>query len=236
MSGVRSDIGLYARVPEWLLYSGVSANSIRLFAILDRHDGEGGAYPSRAVISKYMGDVSIRTVDRSLKELEDLGAVSVDPGSNDEEQQSSNLYHLHFRSQVSPALPTSVAVGATPESPRGRHQSRPNQSPLTKAPLTNSEEQVLPRGRARRNTEITEELRASLRSQFPDVNEYREYERATTWPGYSAKVDKARFYKNWIWRAAGNDRKGNNNGAHITRRRSERDDSWKDGIPNLISD
>jgi DNA-binding Lrp family transcriptional regulator len=74
-TGVRSDTGPFAIVPEWLLDAGVSGNAVKLYAILARYaDTVGKATPKRRTLATRMG-VSVDTVDRVLRELEMSGAI-----------------------------------------------------------------------------------------------------------------------------------------------------------------
>lgn len=73
---VRSDTGPFAVVPEWLVYSSASDRAVRLFAILARHDGPGGAFPGRRRLQEILA-CSERTLDRAVDELEALGALVV---------------------------------------------------------------------------------------------------------------------------------------------------------------
>lgn len=95
---VRSDIGRYAIVPEWLLATDISANAIRLFAVLAAKyaDRDGVAYPSRRRLREDMGGVSLDTVDRSVSELVKIGAITVESRRSEDGDPASNLYTLHF--------------------------------------------------------------------------------------------------------------------------------------------
>lgn len=95
---VRSDIGRYAMVPEWLLATDVSANAIRLFAVLAAKyaDREGLAYPSRRRLREDMGNVSLDTIDRAVADLVRIQALTVEPRRSDDGDPTSNLYTIHF--------------------------------------------------------------------------------------------------------------------------------------------
>jgi hypothetical protein len=95
---VRSDIGRYGIVPEWLLATDVSANAIRLFAVLAAKyaDREGLAYPSRRRLREDMGGVSLDTIDRGVADLVRIGALSVEARRSDDGDPTSNLYTVHF--------------------------------------------------------------------------------------------------------------------------------------------
>ena len=64
---VKSDIGPYSLVPEWLLDGGVSARAVCLYALLGRFaDREGESWPSRAKLASRLR-CSTDTVDRLTK-------------------------------------------------------------------------------------------------------------------------------------------------------------------------
>lgn len=95
---MKSDIGRYAIIPEWLLDAGVSANAVRLFATIaakyaDRQTGE--ATPSRSALGECLG-VSADTVDRAIKELVGAGALHVQARYDDVGDRTSNCYVLTF--------------------------------------------------------------------------------------------------------------------------------------------
>ena len=95
---MKSDIGRYAIIPEWLLDAGVSSTAIRLFATLaakfaDRDSDE--ATPSRATLASALGGCSTDTIDRATRELIAIGAIAVEQrfiGS----EPTSNRYMLFF--------------------------------------------------------------------------------------------------------------------------------------------
>lgn len=97
-SAMKSDIGRYGIIPEWLLDSGVSATAIRLFAVLTVKyaDREGVAYPGRKRLATDMGDISVDTIDRAVRELRDAGALEVEHRTGADGALTSNLYHIRF--------------------------------------------------------------------------------------------------------------------------------------------
>lgn len=83
----------FALVPEWLLDAPVSAQAIRLYAVLGTYaDTQGRSFPSRKTLAKRMQVKSRDTVDRALKELTDLGAVTVTSRMDEAGDQTSNEY------------------------------------------------------------------------------------------------------------------------------------------------
>lgn len=109
---VKSDVGRFAIVPEWLLDSGVSAQAIRLFAILaakyaDRATDE--AHPSRRTMGRDLG-ASPATVDRVLRELVDAGALEMERRTAPTAGKIPSLLTLHFGRPGS----SLVRVGGSP--------------------------------------------------------------------------------------------------------------------------
>lgn len=69
----------FAIVPEWLLDADVSDTAIRLYAVLLRHGQSTGArMPSRATLARRLRKKFVDTIDRAMRELVSVGAVSVE--------------------------------------------------------------------------------------------------------------------------------------------------------------
>lgn len=88
----------FAVLPEWVLYSDVSAQAVRLYAVLARKaDNESGeSYYSRRKLAAFLGAKDARVVDKAVAELESIGAVSVIRGRiSDDGDPTSNLYRIH---------------------------------------------------------------------------------------------------------------------------------------------
>jgi len=97
MATITSDIGRFGITPEWLLDSGVSDRAIRLFATLaakyaDRDTGK--SFPSRATLANDLG-CSTDSIDRAMKELTGVGAVTVNHRKADKEWLTS-VYLLAY--------------------------------------------------------------------------------------------------------------------------------------------
>lgn len=94
MTEIRSD-NYFAIVPEWIIDSDVSANAVRLYALLNRYaNSRGQAFPTRATLAKRMG-VSTDTVDRAKQELVEIGALTIQRRTSDAGDPTSNLYTIH---------------------------------------------------------------------------------------------------------------------------------------------
>lgn len=86
----------FALLPEWLLDADVSAQAIRLYAVLARYaDRAGNAFPSRKALADRLQVRDKKTVDRALKELVDAQAVTVHGRVDEAGDQTSNHYVVH---------------------------------------------------------------------------------------------------------------------------------------------
>lgn len=89
----------YAIVPEWVIDLPISAQAVRLYAVLNRYADKdnGTCFPSISTLAKRM-HTSNSTVKRALSELKDCGAVlceaRFDASTN---EQTSNLYTVMRR-------------------------------------------------------------------------------------------------------------------------------------------
>jgi len=84
----------FSQIPHWVLYSEISPQAIRLYAILYHYANREShvGWPSRESLAKDLQVKSARTVDSCIDELEVLGAVKVDKRFNDKGWQTSNYY------------------------------------------------------------------------------------------------------------------------------------------------
>lgn len=85
----------FAAVPEWLLlHPDLQAIDIQVFAVLDRYaQGTKRAWPSVQTLAERLQVVD-RTIQRSLRRLEQAGAVSKQMKFDEAGRQSSNTYLL----------------------------------------------------------------------------------------------------------------------------------------------
>lgn len=83
----------FAIVPEWVLELPVSANAIRVYCVLRRFaDNKTGAcFPSRKTLAM-RSRLSVSTLDRALKELDESGAIEVKVRRSEAGDYTSNLY------------------------------------------------------------------------------------------------------------------------------------------------
>jgi len=86
----------FSIVPEWLTESKVSDNAFRIYATLCRFadKDDGSCYPSIKTIANKCGK-SPSSVKRGIKELKDLGIVTVEARYINKEQ-TSNLYTIIY--------------------------------------------------------------------------------------------------------------------------------------------
>jgi hypothetical protein len=92
----------FAIVPEWLLDADVSDAAIRLYAVLLRYGQSSGArMPGRATLARRLRKKSVDTIDRAMRELVTIGAVTVEH-RYDGPQRLTNRYHLHARRPNTP--------------------------------------------------------------------------------------------------------------------------------------
>lgn len=69
--------GYFAIIPEWVVYAEVSDRAFRLYAVLRRHaNNRLMSRPSRAKLAERLR-TSIKSIDRALRELEAVGAVTI---------------------------------------------------------------------------------------------------------------------------------------------------------------
>lgn len=113
---IRADIR-FSIIPDWLIVSPVSDRAVRVYAVLAGFaDNETlTAFPSRGLIAKRI-NTSVKSVDRALRELLDIGAIESEKRIKDGVYQSS-LYTIKrggVGTPVSPGRDTTDARVGTP--------------------------------------------------------------------------------------------------------------------------
>jgi hypothetical protein len=84
----------YCIVYEWILYSGVTGEAIKLYGALQRFsNSENAAWPSMATLAERVG-MCERSVRRYLAELVEIDAVRVENRSRANGSTTSSIYHL----------------------------------------------------------------------------------------------------------------------------------------------
>ena len=110
MSDIRAD-EYFAIVPEWVILADVSANAVRLYALLNRFANSAGrAWPSRRTLAEMLR-TSMATIDRAKDELVSAGALTVEHRTNPAGDPSSNLYTIHTRPHGKPSPSSPMTKG-----------------------------------------------------------------------------------------------------------------------------
>lgn len=105
----------HARIPEWILLSGISDKAVRLYCMLSRYaDSEGKAFPGKKALMEKLS-CSRTTIDNAFKELVRSAAIVVEPRWRDDGSRSTNQYILNWVQEH----PTSPSDRRVP-SPGGR--------------------------------------------------------------------------------------------------------------------
>lgn len=80
-------------IPEWILYSEISPQAVRLYGVLRRYaDRDGACFPSRKRLANDLRVESTKPVDKAIKELEAIGAITVEHRYTEQGDLQSNLY------------------------------------------------------------------------------------------------------------------------------------------------
>jgi ribosomal protein S10 len=109
--GEISSSDYFAIVPEYVLFSSVSPNAVRLFAVLNRYANKRGqAWPSRKTLAQLI-DVSVATIDRAKDELVELGALTVENRQGPNGDPTTNIYTLVMSSPMRKGTPTREGTG-----------------------------------------------------------------------------------------------------------------------------
>lgn len=138
-NGVRSDLGPFAIVPEWILDADVSDRALRLYAVLGRYANENRqSFPSRRTLAARLR-CSVKTVDRTLSELEQAGALTVERRRDEEGDNATNLYTLRF---APPGVIDDAPGRVTDDAPGGDTDDAQNESQVEREP--DEREQTLP--------------------------------------------------------------------------------------------
>ena len=120
-STFKSDIGPFSILPEWVLDAEISHAAVRLYALLARYtNSDQAAWPSRATLATRLR-TSKDTVDRLIKELVCVQALSVEHRKDTTKDGNlvnrSNLYTLRLSepgvaAQTRPPSRTVAATGS----------------------------------------------------------------------------------------------------------------------------
>lgn len=126
----------FTMVPLSVLFSDLSAQAVRLYAVLDHHSGrKASAWPSRATLAEEMACTE-KTVDRAVRDLVDHGLLVVERQAG---VRGVNRYRLQMRARKQPSTtsgksPLAVDKNATLTSGKNDTQTRRSeQEPLASA-------------------------------------------------------------------------------------------------------
>jgi len=130
----------FAIIPESILYSDISDKALRLYCVLRRYadKGSGESHPSRRTLAEKT-KCSVDTVDRAIRELQDIGALVVEHRFIDSEdglkkENTSNNYIVKSSIAVAATVPiggrTHAARGGRNDAARVAAPTRPKQEPL----------------------------------------------------------------------------------------------------------
>lgn len=85
----------FAAVPEWVIDAPITDTALRLYCVLLRYGNTTGhRMPSRATLAARLHKKSTDTIDRALRELEQLGALAVEHRATGTGRALTNRYHL----------------------------------------------------------------------------------------------------------------------------------------------
>lgn len=195
----------FSIIPHWLLATNVSNTGLRLYAVLAKFaDAETGqAFPGRTRLSKEL-DCSLKTVDRAVAELIELGAIRKVQRVKDGYYQSS-LYTVVRIDPASRVTPPRDIDDATP-----RHERRDPVSSVTHRTITTEQEPKnknhLTKAKPKNADEYepSEAIRADFETRYPglrldvELEKFRDHHMAA---GSSFK-DWDRAMRKWLRQAS----------------------------------
>jgi len=83
----------FAIIPEWVLYADISPQAVRLYGVLRRYaDRDGSCFPSRKRLASDLRMESTKPVDKALKELVSISAITIEHRHTEQGDLQSNLY------------------------------------------------------------------------------------------------------------------------------------------------
>lgn len=143
MSETYSADEYFAIIPEWVLYSEITPQAIRLYCVLRRFADQGGeCFPSRRTLANRLNVDSTKPVDRALKELEKIGAVTIEQRRDEKGDLTTNLYTVVSlnpntgRDEKVPRWGHKSPKGGDANVPRGRDENVPyNESQYELEPI-----------------------------------------------------------------------------------------------------
>ena len=136
----------FAIIPEWVLYADISPQAVRLYGVLRRYaDRDGSCFPSRKRLASDLRMESTKPVDRALKELVSIGAITSEHRFTEQGDLQSNLYTvLSMPMGGDEKLPTSPLFGPHGSS-RKEATVATETSQIRKAILKESQDKEVPK-------------------------------------------------------------------------------------------
>ena len=194
---VTSTTGPFAIVPEWLLYAEVSDRAIRLYAVLHRHEGPNGIYPSKRRLGALL-DCSAGTVERTLDELRQAGAIVVEVRHRPDGGQTSNRYLL------CPVIPVGQGGdhppigggGITRDPPRTRASKNDNPDPTDQ--VDTDSPAIVKAIRSKLTEDVLEQLVTEFSPRLRDPRAAIDAARGHR--GFGFAVDQLGFVRRWLER------------------------------------
>lgn len=133
----------FAMIPEWVLYGDISPAAVRVFGCLHRFANGQTAkcHPSRATIAQ-LCHISIKSVDRALEELINIGAVTYVKRWIDSEGEITEdpAQGVEFTSNEYTVIMTLPRVNLTPPLGKSDATGRDKNDTQTKASNNQSQE------------------------------------------------------------------------------------------------
>ena len=136
----------FAIIPEWVLYANISPQAVRLYGVLRRYaDRDGSCFPSRKRLASDLRMESTKPVDKALKELVTIGAITIEHRHTEQGDLQSNLYTvLSVPLGGDEKLPTSPPFGPHGSS-RMEATVGTETSQIRKAILKESQDKEIPK-------------------------------------------------------------------------------------------
>lgn len=97
-STLRVDSTPFEQVPHWILFNeNLSSNAVRIWLVLRKYRDwtTSQCYPGRKKLAE-LCQISVKTVDRELPNLEAVGAITVTKRRTANGDADTNLYHVHW--------------------------------------------------------------------------------------------------------------------------------------------
>jgi Helix-turn-helix domain len=172
----------YSIVYEWILYSGITGEAVKLYAVLQRFSNkEGEAWPGLVTIAERFG-MGERSVQRYMSELTKIDAVRVESRVRANGSSRSSIYHLWPYEK--PGFNTTDQTCQADEKEVNTTDAPVNTTDLTplERTLINEHQSNKKKGRPRKNPEP---------KYTPEFEEFFSL--------YPKPVMKEQTFKNWEW-------------------------------------